>query len=127
MKKLLIVFISIFATLSCFAEPIKIYESKGERIYFFPEYSNAFNYGDGRSGYTVFVRRIWTVPKNGAKSIDMELEFNQNWTKVRIMKWFENDINNNLLQWETTRPRPWENVIKGTLGGNIRDGVRKYF
>lgn len=128
MKRLLIIFISIISIFSCFAaDPIKIFESDSERMYFYPDQSNAFNYNDGRSGYTVFIRRIWTVPQNGAKSIDLELEFNSNWTKVRIMKWFENDIHNQLRQWETNNPGQWQNVINGTVGGNVRDGVRKYF
>lgn len=128
MKKILVIFILLLSAVNCFAtDPIKIFESDSERMYFYPDNSSSFNYGDGRSGYTVWVRRVWTVPKNSAKSIDLVLEFNSTWTQVRIMKWFENDINNQLLQWETTNPRPWQTVLNGTVGGNVRDGVRKYF
>lgn len=128
MKRLIIFIISIISVISSFAiDPIKIFESDSEKMYFYPDQSNAFNYGDGRAGYTVFIRRIWTIPKNGAKSIDLELEFNPGWTKVRIMKWFEYDILNQLRQWETTNPGQWQNVINGTVGGNVRDGVKKYF
>ncbi len=128
MKKIIFILIIFFNVVNCYAtDPIKIFESESERMYFYPDYSYSFNYGDGRSGYTVHVRRIWTVPKNGAKSADLVLEFNSSWTQVRVMKWFENDINNNLLRWETTNPRPWQKVREGTVGGNIRNGVRRYF
>ena len=128
MKKIILLFLLLITGISCYAtDPIKIFESESERMYFYPDNSSSFNYNDGRSGYTVWVRRIWTVPKNGAKSIDLVLEFNSNWSKVRIMKWFENDVNNQLIHWETTNPKPWQNVLNGTVGGNVRDGVRKYF
>lgn len=104
-----------------------IFQSDSEKMYFYPEYSNAFNYSDGRKGYTVQIRRAYTVTQNGVKYVDLILEFNSDWSQVRIMKWFYNDANNQLVAWETTNPQPWKLVQSGTVAGNIRDGVKKFF
>lgn len=125
MRKILFILFFI-VSIACNAANL-IYQTDSEKVYFFPEYSNAFNYSDGRKGYTVFVRQIYTITQNGIKSVDMELEYNPDWSKVRIMKWFYNDANNQLVSWETTKPQSWQIVNPSRLAGKIREGVKKYF
>lgn len=120
--------LAIFLSLGIFCQAANlIFQSDAEKMYFYPEHSNAFNYNDGRKGYTVQIRRAYTVPQNGVKYVDLILEFNSDWSQVRIMKWFFNYVNNQLVSWETNNPQPWQLVTPGTVAGNIRDGVKRYF